>query len=342
MESIDLKLSAYDYHLPDGLIAQEPLDDRAASRLLHLDRLSGVISHLAFRDSTQLLQPGDLLVMNDTRVSAVRLFGRKESGGEVEFLLTKETGEREFESLCKPGKRVPPGTIVTINSELSIKILDDLEGPLKRVRVLTESHDHRELLRKFGTVPLPPYITHSLADAERYQTVYGTAPGSSAAPTAGLHFTQEILEQLIEKGIQTATVTLHVGIDTFRPVMVDDLTEHQMHGEECEIPDKTAQLISECKGRIIAVGTTTVRTLETLATSERRVRPGRTVSKLFITPGYRYRIIDGMFTNFHMPRTTMLLMISALSSRETILNAYHEAIQRNYRFLSFGDSMLIL
>lgn len=224
MESLDLRLSAYDYDLPENLVAQEPLADRAASRLLHLDRASGQVSHLSFRDSIGLLQPDDLLIMNDTRVSAVRLFGTKDSGGAVEFLLIRETAEREFEALCKPGKRVPPGTVVTINPELSIEILENLEGPLKRVRVVTGSRDHRELLRKFGTVPLPPYITHSLEDAERYQTVYGTSPGSSAAPTAGLHFTREILTDLNARGIQTATVTLHVGIDTFRPVMVDDLS----------------------------------------------------------------------------------------------------------------------
>ena len=336
------RLSDYDYNLPDELIAQEPLADRAASRLLHLDKASGQVSHRMFRDSVDLLQPGDLLVMNNTRVSAVRLFGQKSSGGAAEFLLLRETENGVFEALCKPGKRLQPGTRVTINDQLSLEILENLEEPLKSVRVITDTPNHNDLLRKFGTVPLPPYITHILDDAERYQTVYGSSPGSSAAPTAGLHFTREILQEIRGKGIETAEVTLHVGIDTFRPVMVDDLSLHQMHGEECEVPFDTADKIAACTGRIIAVGTTTVRTLETLAVGPRSVRPGRTVSKLFITPGFSYQIVDGMFTNFHLPRTTMLMMISALASRDSILHAYQQAVEARYRFLSFGDSMLIV
>ncbi len=342
-----LRLSDFDYELPEDLIAQTPLTDRAASRLLHLSRETGEVAHRMFREVPDLLNAGDLLVVNDTRVSAVRIVGRKATGGEVEFLLMKEVGDGVFEALIKPAKRARPGTVVPIDETLELEVVTSPSGetdehdPTRYVRVHAKG-DRYETLRRFGTTPLPPYIYERLEDDERYQTTYAIKNGSAAAPTAGLHFTTEIVEALKAKGVGVATVTLHVGIDTFRPVQIDDVAQHQMHGEECEVTPETAAAIANCSGRVIAVGTTTVRTLETFAIGPRTVAHGKRVSKLFIYPGFPFQIIDGMFTNFHLPKTTMLLMISALTTRELILNAYQEAVQERYRFLSFGDSMLIL
>jgi len=342
-----LRLSDFDYDLPEELIAQIPLTDRAASRLLHLSRETGEVVHRAFRDVPTLLNPGDLLVVNDTRVSAVRIVGRKSTGGEIEFLLMKEVGEGVFEALIKPAKRVKPGTVVPIDESLELEVVtspsgeNDENDPTRYVRVHAKG-DRYEILRQFGTTPLPPYIFERLENDERYQTVYANKNGSAAAPTAGLHFTPEIMEALKARGVEVATVTLHVGIDTFRPVQIDDVTQHQMHGEECEVSPETAEAVANCKGRVIAVGTTTVRTLETFAIAPKTLVHGKRVSKLFIYPGFPFQIIDGMFTNFHLPKTTMLLMISALTMREHILEAYRQAVAERYRFLSFGDSMLIL
>ncbi len=342
-----LRLSDFDYDLPEDLIAQTPLTDRAASRLLHLSRESGEVVHRMFRDVPSLLNPGDLLVVNDTRVSAVRILGRKATGGEVEFLLMKEIADGVFEALIKPAKRAKPGTVIPIDELLELEVIPNPEGesdendPTRYVRVHAKG-DRYEVLRRFGTTPLPPYIHERLENDERYQTVYANKNGSAAAPTAGLHFTPEIMTALKARGVQVATVTLHVGIDTFRPVQIDDVTQHQMHGEECEVSPETAAAVANCTGRVIAVGTTTVRTLETFAIAPKTLAHGKRVSKLFIYPGFPFQIIDGMFTNFHLPKTTMLLMISALTTREHILSAYQEAVQERYRFLSFGDSMLIL
>lgn len=326
------------YELPDELIAQAPLGDRSASRLLVLDRATGQTAHWNFRDVVDLLQPGDLLVMNDTRVTARRLLGRRSTGGQVEALVLGKAPHGHV-ALTRPAKKLRIGDVLTFEDGLTATVQDDLGGGRK---VLTFEGAAEAALARAGSVPLPPYIHGPLRDEERYQTVYARTPGSAAAPTAGLHFTPGILQQLRDKGVETATVTLDVGLDTFRPITTDDPLDHEMHGERCSVPDETARLVATCPGRIVAVGTTTVRTLESLSTGPRLVTPGSTETRLFITPGYRFQTVDGMFTNFHLPQTTMLLMIAALASPESVKAAYHEAVERRYRFLSFGDSMLIL
>jgi S-adenosylmethionine:tRNA ribosyltransferase-isomerase len=333
------QLSDYDYFLPEELIAQEPLSDRTASRLLHLDKESGVVAHRSFRDAVDLLQPNDLLILNDTRVSALRLEGEKPSGGKVEALLLSG-GPIEYVALLRPGRRLKPGAKILFG-DLQAEVVSELEDGLKLIR-FKSMKDLASRIQQIGSTPLPPYIRTVLQDGERYQTVYGQHPGSAAAPTAGLHFTSEILDALEAKGVKVGRVTLHVGIDTFRPVQVENLEEHRMHGERCIVPPETAEMISQCSGRIIAVGTTAVRTLESFAESSRKVRSGEMLSKLFIRPGYRFRVIDGMFTNFHLPQTTMLMMISALAGHKQVLSAYEAAVREGYRFLSFGDSMLII
>ena len=328
------RLSNYDYHLPDELIAQVPLDDRASARLLHLDRRTGEVGHQQFRDILKILQPGDTLVVNNTRVSAVRLFGQRPSGGQVEALLLQAISPGEYEALMRPGKRLKPGSEIHFGA-LTGTITGDLTDGRKSIRIDGRPED-------VGEVPLPPYIHEQLANPERYQTVYADPIGSAAAPTAGLHFTPEILSQLEAMGVRIAKVTLHVSIDTFRPIQTDVLDDHVMHGEWCKILPEAAALINSAPGRIIAVGTTSVRTLESMAIGPRQVKSGIEVTKIFIRPGYKFRVTDGMFTNFHLPKTSMLAMISAMASIESVFRAYDEAIKQRYRFLSFGDSMLIL
>lgn len=335
------RLSDYDYELPPDLIAQTPLADRAASRLLWLHRDTGQVEHRHFRDVSEILRPDDLLVMNDTRVTARRLLGHKPTGAAVELLVLRRCANGQYEVLAKPGKRLQPGAVVELENGLRAAIVEN-RGEGRKTVLFEGNGDIDEVIGHSGAVPLPPYIHESLADEERYQTVYARAPGSAAAPTAGLHFTSEILRTLRSKGIQTAFVTLDVGLDTFRPVTSENLEEHVMHGEVCSVPDATAQVMASCKGRVIAVGTTSVRTLETFACGKRALRAGSTTSTLFIRPGFDFQIVDGMFTNFHMPRTTMLVMLAAFAGREYVMAAYEEAISERYRFLSFGDSMLIL
>jgi S-adenosylmethionine:tRNA ribosyltransferase-isomerase len=335
------RLIDYDYHLPEELIAQHPLADRASSRLLHLDKRTGDMQDRMFRDVADILQAGDLLVWNDTRVTALRLFGNKPTGGAVEALLLKETAPRRFATLLKPGKRLKPGAQIEFDGGLRASVVGELEEPVKEI-LFDEAPMFGEELRRHGQVPLPPYIQARLSDPERYQTVYSASGGSAAAPTAGLHFTQELIDRLRENGVQIAKITLDVSLDTFRPVSAENLDDHKMHGEYCCIPQETAQAVAECQGRIIAVGTTTARTLESFAAGRRVLEPGCKRTSIFIRPGYQWQIIDGMFTNFHMPRTTMLMMISALAGRPNIMKAYSHAVRSNYRFLSFGDSMLIL
>lgn len=335
------RLSDYTYDLPEELIAQTPLEDRAASRLLHLERATGRVHHRMFRDGVDLLRGGDLLVLNDTRVSAVRLYGHKETGGAIETLLIKEEAPCLYEALVKPGKRLKVGARALFPGDLVATVLEDRPEGRKLLR-FEEREDLKDRLSEHGLAPLPPYIHTPLADRERYQTVYSAHAGSAAAPTAGLHFTPEILRQLEARGVQTARVTLHVGLDTFRPITAEDPSQHPIHGERCGISQDSASKIAESSGRIIAVGTTSVRTLETFAVGDRRVETGERLSTLFIRPGYRFRIVDGMFTNFHMPHTTMLMMLSAMAGREAVMSAYAEAVRERYRFLSFGDSMLIL
>jgi S-adenosylmethionine:tRNA ribosyltransferase-isomerase len=336
-----VRLSDFDYDLPDELIAQTPLTDRAASRLLHLHRETGAVDHLNFRDCGQLLQAGDVLVLNNTRVNAWRFIGQKSTGAKVEILALKEIEPGIFECLVKPAKRLKLGDPIQITPNLTAELFGPGEEAIRFIKFSSKENLY-EAMDEAGNVPLPPYITETLEDRERYQTVVAQHPGSAAAPTAGLHFTPEILEQLKSISVQIVEVTLHVGIDTFRPIQVDDVTNHQMHGEVCEITPAAAQQINERKGRLIAVGTTSVRTLESFATPDGTVEPGRQESRIFITPGYEFRAVQGMFTNFHLPKTTMLLMISALTGRERVLEAYRQAVENRYRFLSFGDSMLIL
>ena len=335
-----LRLSDFDYELPPELIAQGPLADRSASRLLVLDRRTGELSHRFFRDSLDLLEPGDLLVMNDTRVTALRLFGYKPTGGEVEALLLKPVGPRRYEALMRPGKRLKIGARIEFDGLTATVVAELPEG--RREIQFEAVAGLEERIREKGSVPLPPYIAGTIEDPERYQTVFARTGGSAAAPTAGLHFTSEMLGALQRKGVETATVTLDVGIDTFRPVQSEDLDGHKMHGERCEVPEETAQKIEKCKGRVIAVGTTSVRTLESLSLAKRRVATGSTVSTLFIRPGYEFKTVDGMFTNFHMPRTSMMIMLAAMVDHRFLMSAYRVAIQQNYRFLSFGDAMLVL
>lgn len=337
-----LSLSDFDYHLPEELVAQTPLEDRAASRLLHIGK-SGAISHGTFRDAVDLLREGDLLVMNNTRVTALRLFGRRPSGGRVEALLLAEGGEPgQYSALVKPAKKLSPGQVVLFEEGLDAEVIAD-QGDGRRLLAFRHSTEQPQaVLARLGQTPLPPYIHAALADASRYQTVYASQPGSAAAPTAGLHFTVEVLDALKAKGVETAEVTLDVSVDTFRPVQTDDPSQHVMHGERCRISPEAAKKINSARGRVVAVGTTSVRTLESFAVGPGQVEPGEKVSSLYIQPGSEFRVVKGMFTNFHMPKTTMLLMISAMAGRETIMEAYRQAVELRYRFLSFGDSMLIL
>lgn len=328
------------YDLPEDLIAQEPLEDRAASRLLWLHKDSGKVEHRHFRDAMDILQPGDLLVLNNTRVTALRIFGSKSTGAKVEALLLSEENPGEFVALVKPAKKLQPGTVINFENRLEAEVTENLEDGQKRLKML--SPDYASILAEIGQTPLPPYIHARLDNPNRYQTVYAETGGSAAAPTAGLHFTPEIFEALKAKGVETAFVTLNVGIDTFRPISAETPAEHQMHGETCHLARATADAIANTKGRIIAVGTTSVRTLESFAIGPRKVETGSRSTKLFIRPGYEFKVIDGMFTNFHMPRTTMLLMLAALAGSENVEAAYLAAITDKYRFLSFGDSMLVL
>lgn len=335
-----MRIDEFDYDLPPELIAQTPLQERDKSRLLHLKRATGEVAHRQFRDTLEILCPGDLLVLNDTRVSARRLFGNRPSGGAVEALLLEPRSPDTFLALVRPAKRLKVGATIQFLAGISATVVaEEAEG----MRVLTMAGDDWQAkLMTVGQTPLPPYIVETLSDEERYQTTYGVTPGSAAAPTAGLHFTPEILAGLKNRGVQVTTVTLHVSLDTFRPVLSETVAEHQMHGEVCEISEESANIINSAKGRIIAVGTTTVRTLESMAVGPRKVRHGQLNTRIFITPGFDFQIVDGMFTNFHLPKTTMLLMISALATPEAVKIAYAAAITERYRFLSFGDSMLIL
>jgi S-adenosylmethionine:tRNA ribosyltransferase-isomerase len=324
----------YDYDLPPALIAQEPLEPRDASRLLYLPENEGDIRHLHFRDLPSLLRRDDVLVVNDTRVTARRLLGKKPTGGNVELLLMRRLGERRFEALCRPAKRLQAGAVVDFSDAPSAVVVEVLDAGLRVVEFESDPADA-------GTVPLPPYYHGHLDDPERYQTVYASAAGSAAAPTAGLHFTPSLLKEIDDLGVKVATVTLHIGLDTFRPMPDGPVVDHKLHGESFAISPETARALGGAKGRIIAVGTTSVRVLESLGPSA-AIEPGERTTRLFITPGWRFERVSGMVTNFHLPRTTMLVMVCALAGRERVLRAYEAAIQSGYRFLSFGDAMLIL
>ncbi|MED5074522.1 tRNA preQ1(34) S-adenosylmethionine ribosyltransferase-isomerase QueA [Anoxybacillus geothermalis] len=342
-----MKVDLFDFHLPEELIAQTPLPDRAASRLMVLDKRTGAIRHETFRNIISYLNPSDCLVLNDTRVMPARLYGEKEeTGGTVEVLLLKQLDGDRWETLVKPGKRVKPGTKLTFGGgKLEAVCLDTLEHG---GRVLEFSYDglFYEVLAELGEMPLPPYIKEKLDDPERYQTVYAREIGSAAAPTAGLHFTEELLDAIREKGVHIVFITLHVGLGTFRPVQVDDVEKHDMHAEFYQMSEETAAILNRVRadgGRIIAVGTTSTRTLETIAGKHN----GRFVAEsgwtdIFIYPGYEFKGIDGLVTNFHLPKSTLIMLVSALAGREHILHAYEVAVKERYRFFSFGDAMLII
>ncbi len=343
--SESLKVSDFYYDLPKELIAQDPLAERSASRLLVLDKKSGEITHRSFSDIKEYLTPGDCLVLNNTKVIPARLLGRKEeTDAQVELLLLKRLSDDTWETLVKPGKKLREGARVTFGEGiLKGEIVKVLPDGNRQVR-FTYDGIFEEVLDRLGEMPLPPYITHKLKDRDRYQTVYAKQEGSAAAPTAGLHFTKELLSEIREMGVQIAEVTLHVGLGTFRPVKAETIEEHEMHTEHCEISEETAQLINCCKaegGRVFCVGTTSVRTLESMADDDGLVHAGYRDTDIFIYPGYRFKVPDAIITNFHLPESTLIMLVSAFAGKETIFNAYEAAIRERYRFFSFGDAMLI-
>jgi S-adenosylmethionine:tRNA ribosyltransferase-isomerase len=389
LENITYNISDFDYDLPKELIAQTPLEPRDASRLLVVHRTSGTFEHKHFRDIGVYLEPGDLLIANQSRVLPARLLGyRVGTGGSVEVLLLAERPDLGFdywETLVRPGRRLREGSRIVFGNEignnaetqqgvvLQAEILEQTEAGGRIVRFTVEKgapsgegdgsatdvnltqmgHGTpvsnvtvREMIEQFGRMPLPPYIHETLYDPERYQTVYARITGSAAAPTAGLHFTQHLLEQLRQQGVRVGFVTLHVGLDTFRPIECEDVREHKMHSEEIDLDAPTAELINQTRqagGRVVAVGTTAIRVLESVASfHDGRIQPYHGATRLFITPGYRFRVVDAMITNFHLPRSTLLLLVSAFASKSLIEEAYQEAIRDHYRFYSFGDAMLIL
>ena len=341
-----LKTSDYYFDLPKELIAQDPLEDRSASRLLVLDQRTGSIEHKVFRDILQYLTPGDCLVLNDTRVIPARLLGVKEdTGAAVEVLLLKRREKDVWEALVRPGKKLRPGARVTFgDGRLRAEILDVVEEGSRLVQFSYEGI-WEEVLDSLGEMPLPPYITHKLLDKDRYQTVYAKYEGSAAAPTAGLHFTKELLAEVEAMGVDLAYVTLHVGLGTFRPVKVDNVKEHHMHSEFYQITKEAADKINRAKEsghRVICVGTTSCRTVESAADEKGRLTACSGNTDIFIYPGYRFKVLDGLITNFHLPESTLVMLVSALAGRENILSAYREAIRERYRFFSFGDAMLIV
>ncbi len=339
-----MKKSDFYYDLPEELIAQTPLERRDASRLMHLDRQTGAIEHRHFYELPQLLRSGDCLIMNDSRVLPARLLGCRSTGGGVELVLLRDLGEGKWECLSRPGKKTRPGTELSFgDGKLKATVVDVIEGGN---RIIQFHYDgiFLEVLERLGKMPLPPYIKEELANAERYQTVYSRELGSAAAPTAGLHFTNELLDELRAKGIRTGFVTLHVGLGTFRPVKEEEIEDHDMHSEFCMVPQETADLINETKkngGRVVAVGTTSCRTLESFAREDGHMEAASGWTNIFIYPGYRFKCIDALVTNFHLPESTLIMLVSALAGREHVLNAYKTAVEEKYRFFSFGDAMLI-
>lgn len=342
-----LKVDLFDFHLPEELIAQTPLEQRDASRLMVLNKETGNVKHHMFHDLLDYVQEGDCLVLNDTRVLPARLFGTKEdTGANIEVLLLKQTKGDTWETLVKPAKRVKEGTVISFGDGRLTAVCKETSDQGGRLLEFNYEGIFYEVLEQLGEMPLPPYIKERLDDQERYQTVFAREQGSAAAPTAGLHFTEEMLEQLKEKGVHIAFLTLHVGLGTFRPVSVDDLEEHDMHSEFYQVSEGTAALLNSVRqkgGRIISVGTTSTRTLETIATEHN----GKFVASsgwtnIFIFPGYEFKAIDGMITNFHLPKSTLIMLVSALAGRENVISAYEQAVAEKYRFFSFGDAMLIL
>lgn len=340
-----MNVKEFDYELPQELIAQDPLEDRSASRLMTLDKITGVTSHKIFRDIIDELVPGDCLVINNTKVIPARLYGIKEgTGAAIEVLLLKRKENNTWETLVKPGKKAKPGTVISFGDGLlKGTVIDVVEEGNRLIRFSFEGI-FEEILDKLGQMPLPPYITHPLKDKNRYQTVYAKYDGSAAAPTAGLHFTRELLEEIKAKGVEIASVTLHVGLGTFRPVKVENVQEHHMHSEFFRIEQEEAEKINRAKEtghRIISVGTTSCRTLESAADENGHIEAKSGWTEIFIYPGYKFKCIDALITNFHLPQSTLLMLVSALAGREHVLTAYEEAVREKYRFFSFGDAMFI-
>ena len=341
-----MNLEDFDYYLPEELIAQTPLENRSSSRMLVLNKNTGAIEHRHFTDIVEYLNPGDTLVLNDTKVIPARLIGVKEdTGAVIEVLLLKNTNDNYWEALTRPAKRVKVGTIISFGDGLlKCRCTSEKEEGIRVFELIYDGILY-EILDKLGTMPLPPYIHEKLEDQSRYQTVYAKNLGSAAAPTAGLHFTEELMNTLREKGVNICYVTLHVGLGTFRPVNVENILEHHMHSEYYEISDETCQIINETKkrgNRLVAVGTTTVRTLETVMNRYGELRACYGNTDIFIYPGYEFKIVDNLITNFHLPKSTLIMLISALVGREKVLKAYEEAVSKKYRFFSFGDSMFII
>lgn len=342
----ELKKSDFYFDLPEELIAQDPLEDRSASRLLVLDKETGEVSHHGFKEVIEYLNPGDCLVLNNTKVIPARLLGeRAETGAHVEVLLLKRREANVWETLVKPGKKCRPGARLVFGGGLLCgEVMETVEEGNRLIRFEYEGI-FEEVLDKLGEMPLPPYITHKLQDKNRYQTVYARYEGSAAAPTAGLHFTRELLSQIQKKGVKIAYVTLHVGLGTFRPVKEENVLEHHMHSEAYQVTEETAELINQTKaqgGRVICVGTTSCRTIESAADENGRVIPGCADTEIFIYPGYRFKVLDALITNFHLPESTLVMLVSALAGRENVMAAYEEAIRERYRFFSFGDAMMII
>ena len=340
-----MKTSDFSYYLPEELIAQTPLEQRDASRLLKLDRNSGRVEHHHFYEIIDYLQPGDCLVMNDSRVLPARLLGHRPTGGAVEVLLLRDLGSKRWECLCKPGRKMQVGNEVIFgNGDLTATVVEVKEDGN---RIVEFQYDgiFLEVLERLGKMPLPPYIKEELQNQERYQTVYSREVGSAAAPTAGLHFTNELLDRVRAKGVKTAFVTLHVGLGTFRPVKAENILDHHMHAELCMISAETAAILNETKangGRVICVGTTSCRTLESLVNDDGSFEAKSRWTEIFIYPGYKFKAMDGLITNFHLPESTLVMLVSAFAGRENVLAAYEEAVRQRYRFFSFGDAMCIL
>ncbi len=341
-----MKVSDFYYDLPEELIAQKPLEDRASSRLMVLDKKTGQVTHCVFRDIKNFLRKGDCLVLNDTKVIPARLYGRKENQqSRIEFVLIKNHTQNIWEVIVRPGKKVRPGSCIVFGEgELKAYVHEILENGN---RIVEFEYDgiFEEVLDEVGLIPIPPYITEQLDDPDRYQTVYAREKGSIAAPTAGLHFTDKLLEEIKEMGVDIAYVTLHVGLGTFRPVKVENVEDHYMHTEYYEIKEENAKLINEARnagGRIFCVGTTSCRVLESVADENGFVKAEKGETNIFIYPGYKFKIVDALITNFHLPESTLIMLVSSLAGRENILNAYKEAVEKRYRFFSFGDAMLII
>ncbi|MEE1305618.1 MAG: tRNA preQ1(34) S-adenosylmethionine ribosyltransferase-isomerase QueA [Agathobacter sp.] len=341
-----MNVKDFDYVLPEELIAQDPLEDRSGSRLMVLDKKTGEVEHRIFKDILEYLKPGDCLVINNTKVIPARLFGVKEGTmAKIEILLLKRRENDIWETLVKPGKKAKPGTKIIFGQGLLVgEVLDIVEEGNRLIKFHYEGI-FEEILDQLGQMPLPPYITHELKDRNRYQTVYAKYDGSAAAPTAGLHFTEDLLEQVKAMGIKIAEVTLHVGLGTFRPVKVENVLEHHMHSEFYMVSQEAADIINSTKangGRVISVGTTSTRTLESAAAEDGTLKETSGWTEIFIYPGYKFKVIDGLITNFHLPQSTLVMLVSALAGREQVLSAYEKAVEERYRFFSFGDAMMII